>query len=149
MSTQYPIVYKRGRLVKYVKPTKPRMDSHYHSKRISDSIQLSEIIEWVNENNGEYDKAILSIESDYGSYKDYDYDIQVSLTIPLSQLEKDKLEKDYQQKLKDWNEWKILSKDAVKTEEDKEKEKRLKSLKTQENNLLKQLENVRKQKEKL
>lgn len=148
MDTHYPIKYNRGKIVKYPKPIKPYLTEYRHSKIIDkwETVSLSDLIEWVNENGGEYKNAILELDYDY---RDEDAYLNLSMTVPLTQPEKDQLESEYQAKLADWNEWKELSKTAVKSDEEKEKEKRAKSLKTQEMNLLNQLQRIRKQQDKL
>ena len=151
MSTKYPIEFKRGKLVKHLKPSKPHLNSYYHSRNISkyDPISVKELMDWVDENGGEYEDAFLEIEEEWGYGSDCCATGTLRLEVPLSQDEIDQLEKNYQKDLKEWEEWKILSKEARETEEIKEKEKRAKSLKTQENNLLKELKKVREQQDKL
>jgi hypothetical protein len=139
MATRYPIEFKRGKLVRHLKPQKPIFAHQRFETSISGGESLWELVEWVRGVGGELDQALIHIG--------YDSIAVVEVCIPMSFEEKLTLQKNYERSLKEWEEWRELSKTAIATEQEKEKATRAKSLETQERNLLKKLAQIRKQKE--
>ena len=140
----YPIKFNtNGKLVKYLKPVRDKNRAHIHEYMVDSytDISLSKLCDWVNDLNGDLNNAILTIESDY-SGSSY---VKITLKIELTQEELDANEEKFLQKLKQYEEWLALSKDARIDPELNAKLTRAKSLKTQENNLLRKLEKIRKQ----
>jgi hypothetical protein len=146
MKTRYPIKYKNGRLVKHLKPIKYIKKYNEYSMGLYEDQKLDDLIRWVEEFGGDVKDAILRHE--YGGYGD-DGHMELYLKIDLSEKEIADQEKEYEKQLEEWKEWRELSKEAVELEKIKTKETRAKSLKTQEINLLKKLEIIRKQQEKI
>lgn len=107
---------------------------------------LDMMIAWVEEHGGEFKDAL--IRHEYGGYGD-DGHMELYLKVPLSEIEIEDQEREYENQLKEWEKWKELSKTAKDTEEAKNKATRAKALKTQENNLLAKLRKVREQQEKI
>jgi len=147
METLYPIKFSRGKLVKYPSPIRYSIGTHNrYSMDVFNynTTTLSDILEWVNDHNGKPEDTVLYLVEDYGDPK-----CEIILEVPRTQKELDAFEKDYQKRLKQYNEWLELSKKAKEDGIIMEKLKRSKSLKTQENNLLRKLENIRKQRDNL
>jgi hypothetical protein len=145
MKTRYPIEYKRGKLVKHLKPSKYIKKYDEYSLELYEDQKLEDLIKWVEECGGEIKDAILSHE--YGGYGD-DGHMELNLKIHLSEKEISDQEKEYEKQLKEWEEWRELSKEAKLSKEDENKAIR-KALKTQENNLLAKLRKIREQQENL
>ena len=148
MSDLYPIKFKGGKLVKYDKPSKWIPTTKNLSKDIDrwgNRTSLLELIEWVEEQGGKIEDAYIYIDVNDG----YSSQAEIRLNVDYSDEEIEKMEREYEKKLKAYNQWLEESKETRLNEKLKDKQKRSKALATQEKNILKQLEKVRKQQQKL
>lgn len=147
MTTQYPVKFNKGKLVRYTKPQKyiSKYETFYKEIGEYETIELYDIMNWINSHGGSVENTNLYIRRGFG-----DYGVgELTLTVPMSEKDIEAQEKKYQKDLKEYQEWVVLSKDAIMTEDEKNKATRAKALKTQENNLLKKLSKIRKEQEKI
>jgi hypothetical protein len=142
--SKYPIKYKYGKLVKYPKPSKEQIGiPKYYYEAVYDTagvISLKKLIEKAEERKANPNDVTIDIGDHY---------LELIIRVPASPEEIKNAEKQYELDLAEWEKWDAATKDMQGLEEQKNKEKRLNFLKTQEQKLKAALKKIEKQKEKL